>query len=465
MADRDIPQRLAERIPLMKKKWLSIYNRMGEHPDSPRWNTECGDRLFEDDLNFVKNFESELIDSRSKYGTTPPESIVRWCRFMAEKSWWFESALSDIDPEREWNRIPLMTRRDMQAKPELIVPHGADLSRLVVNPTSGTTGHPIAAPNHPAAVGCYDPMIQYALKMNGLKSSCSGERVAAIQVCSQQKTIVYHTVHSYLDGAGFAKINLNSKEWRSPGSAAVYVRDMEPVFLSGDPYSFLDYIRRGIEYRPQIVLSTAIALEKTLRDKITSYFRCQVTDLYSLNETGPIAYSCPDDPSKFHILPHDIFVEAVTESGEPVSEGDLGLIAVTGGRNPYLPLLRYLTGDTGAMSCGRCSCGESSPAIKNLTGRGLVLFSKIDGGTVNSIDVSGIIRSFPVYSFSFLQRSGLSCELRIDSGGEMTVGMIERMRSMLGDLFGTGIVIDISREKLSTGEKVIPFISEAGHKF
>ena len=85
----------------------------------------------------------------------------------------FRQRLSGLVMPREWNGIEPMTRMDMQSRLEQIVPLDADLSRLVINPTSGTTGHPIPAPNHPASVGCYDPMIQYALRMNGLFQSCT----------------------------------------------------------------------------------------------------------------------------------------------------------------------------------------------------------------------------------------------------------------------------------------------------
>ncbi len=460
MLNTDIPKALIERVPLMKKEWLTLYRIMGEHPHAPKWNTECGDRIFESDLEFVREYAGKLEQKRVEFRESPQESVLCRCEELKHRSQWFESKLSGINIRNDWHRVPVMTRSHMQSKLEWIVPSDADLSRLVVNPTSGTTGHPIPAPNHPSAVGCYDPLIQYALKMNGLATSCSGNKVAAIQVCSQQKTIVYHTVHSYLDGAGFAKINLEKNSWRTGESSALYINDMKPVFLSGDPHSFLDYINRGIEYRPEAVLSTAISMERIVRDKLQSYFKCPVVDMYSLNETGPIAYSCPHDPAKFHILPHDIFVEVLSVSGEPVPEGERGEIAVTGGRNPYLPLLRYLTGDTASMSFKKCSCGEISPALVNLEGRKLVLFRTKSGKIVNSIDISGIVRSFPVYTFTFIQRSDYRCTLKISAGGELTSRSAIFMKERIESLFDNEIKVEIENENILLKDKSIPFICE-----
>ncbi len=460
MKHPDIPESLYKRIPLMKREWLALYGKMGEHPHAPRWNTLCGDRLTAADLEYVQGFASDLERRRPDSGVVPQSSLLQWCEMMRSRSDWFELRLNGINIEKEWRRISPMTRSDLQSKLEVIVPRDADLSRLVVNPTSGTTGHPIPAPNHPSAVGCYDPMIQYALHMNGLETSCRGDKVAAIQVCSQQKTITYHTVHSYLDGAGFAKINLEERNWRSADSAALYIKEMRPVFLSGDPYSFLDYIKRGIGYRPEAILSTAISMERAARTRLEEYFRSPVVDMYSLNETGPIAYRCPHDPSKLHLLPHDIFVEVLSPDGEPLPEGERGEIAVTGGRNPYIPLLRYLTGDTASMNYGMCSCGEKSPSLVNLEGRKLVLFRAGDGDEVNSIDISGILRSFPVYSFQFTQHNDYSCTLEVAAGGELTPASINHMRERLESLFGNEIKIGIIRRSDTHRDKHIPFICE-----
>jgi phenylacetate-CoA ligase len=455
MTVNEIPSSLKERVPLVKPEWLELCRFMGEHPHAPRWNTQCGDRLQEADLEFVRDYALTL-EKRAGFDEHPPDSIIEWCRALVPRSGFFRQRISSPDIARDWQKIVPMTRMDMQSKLELIIPLDADLSRLVINPTSGTTGHPIPAPNHPAAVGCYDPLIQYSLRMNGLSESCYGPRVAAIQVCAQKKTITYHTVHSYMDGAGFAKVNLH--DWRGQ-SPSLYMNAMQPVFLSGDPYSFLEYINTGIEYRPHALLTTALTLERHLRNKLEEYFRCPVVDMYSLNETGPIAYSCPHDPQKFHILPHDIFVEILDECGAPLPAGEHGRIAVTGGRNPYLPLLRYLTGDRASMQYGICSCGETSPALTNLEGRSLVIFRKLDGSAVNAVDISGIVRNFPVYFFRFVQSPDYSCELGLCAAAGFTESSRNMMHRMISELFGSGIGINISTG-LNAAEKFVPFTCE-----
>ncbi len=460
MENSEISEHIKTRVPLFKNEWLKLYNAMKNHPHAPIWNTECGDRLTEDDMLFVRKFAEELKTGRDSFSQTPPEWLLIWILSLKESTPWFRQRLTDDNIKELWSSIIPATRRDMQTHLDLIVPEDADLTRLIVNPTSGTTGHPIPAPNHPRAVGCYDPMIQYALKRHGVKTNYNSDRAAAIQICAQKKTITYHTVHSFLNGAGFAKVNLSHENWKTGESAGIYINDMKPVFLSGDPFSFLEYIRLGISYKPEAILTTALHLESALRKKFEEYFRCPVVDMYSLNETGPVAYSCPADPSKFHILPHDLFAEIISPDGKQLPEGAAGEIALSGGRNPYLPLLRYITGDTASMHYGECSCGEKTPALKGLQGRPMVIFRTPTGKIINSIDIAGIIRDYPVYFFRFTQQRDFRCTLSLSAGNDFTSRKEYDLQKRINQLFNneTGIFID---RDLKTGEeKNIPFVSE-----
>ncbi len=460
MEHSNIPESLKTRVPLFKDEWMKLYKKMSEHPHAPEWNTECGDRLIEDDISFVRQFAENLTNKKEPLLQTPPGWLIQWTEMMKKSTPWFRQRIKSENIKESWQSITPMTRQDMQSSIELIVPEDSDLKRLVVNPTSGTTGHPIPAPNHPRSVGCYDPLIQYALERHGVKEIYNSSIVAAIQICSQKKTITYRTVHSYLNGAGFAKVNLHSENWKSAESSGIYINDMSPVFLSGDPFSFMEYIRLGITYRPKAVLTTALTLSKTLRAEMEGYFDCPVIDMYSLNETGPVAYSCPADPSQYHILPHDIFTEILGPDGRQLAEGMQGEIALSGGRNPYLPLLRYLTGDTASIKYGVCSCGEKTPALQNLQGRAMVLFRTPSEGIINSIDIAGIVREFPVYFFRFTQRKDFRCSLSLSAGSDLSHNKENELKNRISILFGNQIEIFIDRDLKIGEEKNIPFVSE-----
>ncbi len=459
--DKPIPEEIISRVPLMKPEWMALYERLGESRNAPRWNAKCGDRLHAEDLEYVRGFADDLERMRKPFGRHPDPCTIGWIKEIAARSELFAERVHGLDADREFTRIRPMEKSDLRDRLHLLVPADEDLAGLVVNPTSGTTGEPVPCPNHPRAVGCYDPLINYALRRNGMKKSILPGDVAAIQLCSQKKTITYYTVHSYYGGAGFAKVNIEPREWRREGDAASYVAELAPVFLSGDPYAFLRAIEAGISYKPDAILSTAVMLESTVRRAIESHFGCRVTDMYSSNETGPIAYSCPVTPDRFHVLPHDIFVEILKPDWTPAEAGEKGFVAVTGGRNPYMPLLRFVTGDTAAIDYSECVCGDKMPSLVGFEARRMVTFRVPGRGSVNSLDVARIVRTHPVLRFRFVQEPDYSCRLLYESAGIVPAYETSKLREELAELFDGTVRIELEERKFGP-DKLLPFECRAG---
>ncbi len=447
-----------ERTPRWRSEWREILIKMQEHPDAPAWNTQMGDRITEEDAAFVRRFEEDLEGDREREAGAIPAAMAEWTLKLKGRSAWFSRALQGIDPAREFGRIPTMSRADLQQRLEEIIPADEPLDRLIVNPTSGTTGHPILAPNHPRAIGCYDPLIQYCLRRHGVCVRYDHTMVAAIQVCFQRKTIVYNTVHSLLGGAGFAKVNLDPGAWPGEGSAARYIADMAPAFVSGDPIAFEELIRLGVECKPKAFISCALALTPEVVSQIRKTFGCPVVDLYSLNETGPIAFSRPEDPSLFQILPNDIYVEIVDEQGRRLSDGEAGEICVTGGRNPFLPLLRYRTGDRGMMWHGHGKSDDPAPLLRLAEARRPVLFRTPSGGRVNPIDISRILRQYPVRRHQCLQREDLSLLARLESPNlDFFAGSLSQE---IAFLFGGEVKVELEKHDFEERSDLKPFIAE-----
>ncbi|MBI5623513.1 MAG: hypothetical protein HY924_07035, partial [Elusimicrobia bacterium] len=182
-----------------------------------------------------------------------------------------------------------------------------------------------------------------------------------------------------------------------------------------------------------------------------------------LTETGPIASSCPKGRG-LHVLPHDVFVEAAGPSGEPVPKGGTGEILVTGGRNPYLPLLRFRTGDFGRIERGRCACGDAAPRIVDLLARPAALFRSDEGVVVNPIDLARALRPFPIVQHQFLQRKDRSCRLAVKlppGPGRLDPSDLEKaLRRFLGPGLDISVVFDPELGKGSRSWKVHSYLSE-----
>ncbi|MCB1303701.1 MAG: hypothetical protein KDK37_05470, partial [Leptospiraceae bacterium] len=211
---------ILNRIPRFKDAWLPFYRSILENSHAPRWNAQCGDRLIEQDIPALNDFVTSL--GRTENGHWSDEQQDRWRRKFSLLSPWIRSALETSAPT-------MMQREDLRLRMHEIVPLNADLNRLVLNPTSGTTGMPVEVPNDPVGVATYQPLILEALGRHGVSLDLQG-KMAAVQICSQRDTMTYGTVHSFYEGAGFAKINIPPggeesilRHWRHSGDIQAFL--------------------------------------------------------------------------------------------------------------------------------------------------------------------------------------------------------------------------------------------------
>jgi phenylacetate-CoA ligase len=381
-----------ERFPLLTERSRAMLRRLQQHPHAPRWTYQCGDRLDAAGLTDVQKFAERQQSERHgwKFGVPPAwvADFIDRCRLDVP---YYRSRLSG-------DALPTCCREDLRREPWSFVPDSADLSGLIVYQTSGTSGNLIHIPAHPVAPARYLPLFQSALAAHGV-SLIGGERVSLIQVAAQVQTYTFASVISFLDGAGFAKINLNSADWNDPQDRVEFFDDCAPEIVTGDPLALEQLAALPVRSRPKGILSSATMLLPALRDRLMLRFGCPVIDVYSMNETGPIAFARADSNSDEHeILPHNLFVEILDEFGRPVAPGERGEIVVTGGVNPFLPLVRYRTGDFGSLSFR-----HETPRLVGIERRRPVVFQRADGATVVSISVTVALFRIPLPFFSLHQ--------------------------------------------------------------
>lgn len=432
MNDRE---KLLDRTPLLTPASEAVLHRLREHPDAPRFNHATGDRLRAEDLPDLDRFRHALHTCRGARTDTPPASILQWTSLLREQVPWFRDKIpARGDLQRNWTAIPTSSRRDVALAPWDFVPDDEPLDRLVIYRTAGTTGHPISVPHHPRAIRMYEPLIELALARHGVAAEFDAGSVACFLVGAQVRTYTYAAVLSAWNGAGFAKLNLRPTEWPRAGSQQRYFADLSPQLLTGDPISFGEMLRMDLHANPRALVSTSVAMSPALKQRLADRYRAPVVDWYSLVETGPVAYGCPRGTG-YHLLPHDLHVEILRSDGTPAAAGERGEITLTGGRNVFLPLLRYRTGDFGRIDPAPCACGDPMPRLLDLEGREPVLFRSSDGTPVSTVDLSRLLREFPLLLHEFVQHADRACELvaRPMPGAAPDASEIERrLRLLLG---------------------------------
>lgn len=465
--DFKIPDAIRKLNPLITRESFATLRKLKEDPHAPHWNHEAGDRLQKEDLVVLDSYRKELVvrcgqASRSD-GPSPPAAIRNWAEKLVYRVPSFQKRVSEeVDLEEQWTDIGTMSREDIATHPEELLPLDADLEEMIVYRTAGTTGHALLVPHHHRAAAMYQVLIEFALEQYDLRLDFAPDQVACFLIGAQANTVTYPTVLSAWNGAGFAKLNLSAHEWPEEESPHRYFESFPPRFLTGDPISYAEMLRLDIPARPMALISTAVAMSLGLKKRLEKRYGCPVIDWYSLTETGPIGYACPETDG-YHILPHDVYVESLDAEGRSVPSETRGEIAVTGGRNPYLPLLRYRTGDWGRLDHNPCACGDPMPRILDLEGRAPVVFRAANGSIVNPVDISRLLRGFPLIQHQFHQGSDRRCRLVARPLHDAHPTLARNIEKALRGLFGGDIPIQVEFDTdlgRRPTEKILPYRSE-----
>lgn len=405
---------------------LEHQRQLREHPCAPRFNFESSDLLTRETLADVKGFEATEF---SKPFWKPGE-IPEW--MSAYLQWVYREVPFYRDygvAPRDFEAIPFLSRNELKEMPELLIPDSAEAEELTVYTTSGTTGTSIAVPTDAAVTSKVLVLMNRILGSFGQQLVRGPGKLAVAAVFCQKQTLTYPCLSHYLDGASALKVNLHPDNWREPGHPADYLAEFSPQVITGCPFSLQRLSELAPRLRPALVMSSAEALSDGLREQMQETFQCPVVDVYSLTECKFIAADFHGDGHD--LLSPDLYVEIVNEEGRTVPAGEFGEIVVTGGRNRFLPLLRYRTGDYAALRYrGR------QPYLVDFQGRAPVRYRDGEGREITSLDVTQALRSFPIAAFSFTQEKDGT--YRLDFCGSVPE---ESLRQCLADTLGlSGLV-------------------------
>ena len=455
----------ADHAPLLTPQGDALLRRIEQHANAPRWNYTCGDRLISADLPVVDRMREDLAESLTDDTWNEPAERVLdavWASRHAVPHLTRHLPATRDALRQQWADLPTISREDLAVRTPDFVPEGADLDRMVIYSTSGTTGHPILIPNHPVGAASYQLLLERALSRWGVRLPLGPDRMANALVCAQAETIQYASVLSVWDGAGHVKVNLDPAGWRDPADAAAYLGDFDPPLLTGDPISFAALLDLDADLHPLALVSTAAALAGGLRQRLADRFGCAVFEWYSMNEVGPVASACPLGHGH-HVLDPAVWVEIVDADGRPCAPGERGEVTVTGGRNPMLRLLRYRTGDWASMAFDRCLCGDPAPRLVDLEGREPVAFHAADGRTINPVDVSRVLRAYPLVQHQLTQHAdgAFTLTLRPTASGVDRAAVETDLRTLIG---AADLDVRVVREIEGTGPggKVVPYVREGG---
>ncbi|WP_132034288.1 AMP-binding protein [Flavobacterium circumlabens] len=379
-----------ERFPLLDD--LSFLNELRQDVFAPKFNFKSGDRLNTGQLSKVKAYQKKYYDKKVfwKEGQTPIwlTDYLKWCLKTVP---FYQNKGNDFDS------FPTTSREDIRKSPYLFVSNEANLDELLVYHTSGSTGPKLDVLFDAVSQAAWLPQIESVLKEFNIAITESKNTTAIALICAQEKTLTYASLSAYLQGAGVLKINLNPSDWNHPEDVTKYLEKYNPQILTGDPIAFMALLDLQPQLKPKALISSAMRLTKGTQNKLENYFKCPVIDLYSLTECRNIAYATKNG---HQVIRPDLYLEIFDEHNDvPLPYGERGELVVTGGNNPFLPLVRYRTGDFCSLKIE-----NGIPFLVDLEARNPVVFFTKSEVKINNIDISNGLSHLPLAGFKMHQR-------------------------------------------------------------
>jgi phenylacetate-CoA ligase len=111
---------------------------------------------------------------------------------------------------------------------------------------------------------------------------------------------------------------------------------------------------------------------EAMRREIDAGLGAASTNIYGLSEViGPgVSCECVDERAGLHVNEDHFLPEVVDpHTGEPLADGEEGVLVFTTLTKEALPLVRYWTGDITSLSATSCGCGRTLVRMQRITGR------------------------------------------------------------------------------------------------
>ncbi|NNH05877.1 AMP-binding protein [Cellulomonas fimi] len=397
-----------ERWPTLDALGLARVDAWRSRPDAPVWVHATGDRLRPDDLDALEAVAGRLAApgcAAAQAADEPAwvrelvarvhETVPRWRRAAREGRSGPGTPLVDL---------PTTTRSDL-SDAAAHVPLDVPLDRVLEGSSSGHTGAALLVPLHPLSVAADLVLLQHLVEATGATWQVDPDRLGLANVVDQRASFTYvSAMTGFRRPPGtpapvMARVNLHASVWRGDGDRERYLQAADPQVLSTSTLPLLhllDLAAAGLALHPVAVVNGATDLPPAVRDAVARTWGCPVLDLYGLRETGPVAVST--DGAGHVVVPRRVFVEVLGPDGRRLPDGERGEVVVTVDENPYLPLLRYRTGDTAALV--RDARGT---VLVGLQGRAPVRFVAADGSASSSIDATQLLQAYGLAGWELVQ--------------------------------------------------------------
>lgn len=347
----------------------------------------------------------------------------------------------DISRVEDLPKIPLTSKTTLQHLPrEEIIARNVDAHKCKRTVISGPSGEPLNVFFTGRDAGFLTMLWARSLVENGLTSR------------DKRVSIEYRLPDKKNWGQRFGIWRKELLPVQHDPLAQVSILEaMDPDVLTGYPFD-LGALARAIRttgatgIRPRLVVSIGSFLGGEQRELINSVLRTRVFDYYASGELGCIAWEC-DRHHGYHINADAFIVESV-RNGRPVSGEEKGEIVCTALHSYALPLIRYRTGDRGALAHEPCPCDRGLPLLGSRQARANTFIATRSGRFVSPCLLVNVLKVIPgIARYKITQENKESLHVQLARGKNFSSETVNRVREELAKVLEKGVDLDVKVEE------------------
>jgi phenylacetate-CoA ligase len=190
-----------------------------------------------------------------------------------------------------------------------------------------------------------------------------------------------------------------------------------------------------------------------MRAEIDEGLGVRCTNIYGLSEViGPgVSNECVEARSGSHVNEDHFLAEVVhPDTGEPLPDGEEGVLVFTTPTKEALPLLRYWTGDVCSLDRSPCACGRTLVRMSQITGRTDDMLV-VRGVNVYPTQVESVLAPLPELAPHYrliVMREGtldtLEVEVETSDGVERSDELQRRCERLLQETIGLALRVHLA---------------------
>jgi phenylacetate-CoA ligase len=279
----------------------------------------------------------------------------------------------DIAPEA-FRRIPLMSRRDVQSAGNALLSTAVppDHGQPVQYRTGGSTGEPVSI------IGT--ELNRFFWLGLTLRDHLWHRRDFAGTLCSVRSRVEESVqpgwgpaTDAVVATGPCAILNITAE----PARQIEWLQQHQGAYLLTHPVNVRALAHYSLRHSVRLPhLKEVRTFGEGVTDELHALCReawnVPLTDSYSAEETGYLAFQCPEY-GRYHVQAENVIVELLDDAGQSCAPGATGRVVVTPLHNFAMPLFRYVLGDY-AEAGAPCPCGRGLPVLARILGRSRQMF-------------------------------------------------------------------------------------------